>query len=193
MPGAFVSTDRIRSLFTEAMSQMYRTEVPQYGTLIELVGEVNAEVLAKDQELSERLRRAGELERIDVERHGAIRLGTAAELFTIRRLFAVMGMRPVGYYDLSVAGVPVHATAFRPVSDAALRNNPFRVFTSLLRLELIADAALRAQAEAILARRAIFTPSALELTALAEAAGGLTEAQAAEFVQEVTQTFRWHR
>ena len=85
MPGAFVSTDRIRSLFTEAMSQMYRTEVPQYGTLIELVGEVNAEVLAKDQELSERLRRAGELERIDVERHGAIRLGTAAELFTIRR------------------------------------------------------------------------------------------------------------
>ncbi len=32
------------------MSQMYRTEVPQYGTLIELVGEVNAEVLAKDQD-----------------------------------------------------------------------------------------------------------------------------------------------
>ena len=37
MPQAFVSTDRIRSLFTEAMSQMYRAEVPQYGTLIELV------------------------------------------------------------------------------------------------------------------------------------------------------------
>ena len=59
MPQAFVSTDHIRSLFTEAMSQMYRTEVPQYGALIELVGEVNAEVLAKDQELSERLRHAG--------------------------------------------------------------------------------------------------------------------------------------
>ena len=144
MPGAFVSTDRIRSLFTEAMSQMYRTEVPQYGTLIELVGEVNAEVLARDQELSGRLRRAGELERIDVERHGAIRLGTAEELFTIRRLFAVMGMQSVGYYDLLVAGVPVHSTCFRPVDEAALNVNPFRVFTSLLRLELIEDGELLA-------------------------------------------------
>ncbi len=192
MPGAFVSTDRIRSLFTEAMSQMYRTEVPQYGTLIELVGEVNAEVLAKDQELSERLRRAGELERIDVERHGAIRLGTAAELFTIRRLFAVMGMRPVGYYDLSVAGVPVHSTCFRPVEEAALNVNPFRVFTSLLRLELIEDQALRAEAAAILAKRQIYTPRAIALIEQYEKAGGLTEAEATEFVAEALETFRWH-
>ena len=45
----------------------------------------------------------------------------------------------MGYYDLSVAGVPVHSTAFRPVTDAALLANPFRVFTSLLRLELVDD------------------------------------------------------
>ena len=38
----------------------------------------------------------------------------------LRRLFAVMGLYPVGYYDLSVAGVPVHSTAFRPVDEAAL-------------------------------------------------------------------------
>ncbi len=192
MPGAFVSTDRIRSLFTEAMSQMYRTEVPQYGTLIELVGEVNAEVLAGDQELSERLRRAGELERIDVERHGAIRLGTAEELFTIRRLFAVMGMQSVGYYDLSVAGVPVHSTCFRPIDEAALNVNPFRVFTSLLRLELIEDEELRAEAAAILARRRIYTPRAIALTEQHEKAGGLTEAEASEFVAEALETFRWH-
>ncbi len=192
MPGAFVSTDRIRSLFTEAMSQMYRTEVPQYGTLIELVGEVNAEVLAKDQELSERLRRAGELERIDVERHGAIRLGTAEELFTIRRLFAVMGMQSVGYYDLSVAGVPVHSTCFRPVEEKALNVNPFRVFTSLLRLELIEDAELRAEAADILAKRQIYTPCAIKLIEQHEKAGGLTEAEAAEFVAEALETFRWH-
>ncbi|MGO8330355.1 2-oxoadipate dioxygenase/decarboxylase family protein, partial [Rhizobium ruizarguesonis] len=41
MPKAFVSPDRIRSLFTESLSQMYRAEVPQYGTLIELVADVN--------------------------------------------------------------------------------------------------------------------------------------------------------
>ncbi len=192
MPGAFVSTDRIRSLFTEAMSQMYRMEVPQYGTLIELVGEVNAEVLARDQGLSERLRRAGELERIDVERHGAIRLGTAEELFTIRRLFAVMGMQSVGYYDLSVAGVPVHSTCFRPVDEAALNVNPFRVFTSLLRLELIEDEDLRAEAAAILARRRIYTPRAIALIEQHERAGGLTDAEAAEFVAEALETFRWH-
>ncbi|MBB3391335.1 putative glyoxalase superfamily metalloenzyme YdcJ [Rhizobium sp. BK275] len=192
MPGAFVSTDRIRSLFTEAMSQMYRTEVPQYGTLVELVGEVNAEVLAKDGELSARLRRAGELERIDVERHGAIRLGTAGELFTIRRLFAVMGMQSVGYYDLSVAGVPVHSTCFRPVEEAALNVNPFRVFTSLLRLELIEDEELRAEAAAILAKRRIYTPRAIELIEQHEKAGGLTEAEATEFVAEALETFRWH-
>jgi uncharacterized glyoxalase superfamily metalloenzyme YdcJ len=109
-----------------------------------------------------------------------------------RRLFALMGMEPVGYYDLSVAGVPVHSTAFRPVSDAALLANPFRVFTSLLRLDLIADEALRAQAAAILARRAIFTERALALIAQAEAAGGLADAEADEFVREALETFRWH-
>jgi len=192
MPNAFVSADRIRSLFTEAMSQMYRAEVPQYGTLIELVAEVNAEVLAKNQGLRERLTRAGELDRIDVERHGAIRLGTADELFTIRRMFAVMGMEPVGYYDLSVAGVPVHSTAFRPVEDAALSANPFRVFTSLLRLELIEDEALRAEAEAILAKRRIYTARAIALIEQFEKAGGLTKAEAEEFVAEALETFRWH-
>ena len=43
---------------------------------------------------------------------------------------------PVGYYDLSVAGVPVHSTAFRPIDVESLNRNPFRIVTSLLRLEL---------------------------------------------------------
>ncbi|WHO73745.1 VOC family protein [Rhizobium sp. BT03] len=192
MPHAFVSTDRIRSLFTEAMSQMYRTEVPQYGTLIELVADVNAGCLENDPELRARLAGAGELERIDVERHGAIRLGTADELFTIRRLFAVMGMQAVGYYDLSVAGVPVHSTCFRPIDEAALNVNPFRVFTSLLRLELIEDEGLRGEAEAILAKRRIYTPRAIALIERHEQNGGLTEAEVTEFVAEALETFRWH-
>jgi len=192
MPQAFVSTDRIRSLFTEAMSQMYRAEVPQYGTLIELVADVNAGCLENDPDLRQRLAQAGELERIDVERHGAIRLGTAEELFTIRRLFAVMGMQPVGYYDLSVAGVPVHSTSFRPIDEAALNVNPFRVFTSLLRLELIEDEKLRGEARAILARRRIYTPRAVALIERHEQNGGLTEAEATEFVAEALETFRWH-
>ncbi len=188
----FVSTDHIRSLFSQAMSHMYRTEVPLYGTLVELVGEVNAGVLDAQPELAAQMQRSGERERLDVERHGAIRVGTAQELSTLRRLFAVMGMQPVGYYDLSVAGVPVHSTAFRPVDGESLNRNPFRVFTSLLRLELIEDEALRAQAAGILSWRTIFTPGVLQLIEQCERDGGLSGEDAWRFVVEALETFRWH-
>lgn len=192
MSAPFTTPDQIRRLFAQAMSRMYRTEVPLYGTLVELVERINAQVLADDPALAAQLRRSGERERLDEERHGAIRVGTAEELATLRRLFAVMGMQPVGYYDLSVAGVPVHSTAFRPLTAEALAQNPFRVFTSLLRLELIDDAALRAQAAEILGQRRIFTPQALALIEQAEREGGLGQADAERFVAEALETFRWH-
>ncbi|MEN4940093.1 VOC family protein [Stenotrophomonas sp. TWI273] len=188
----FVSPDDIRSLFAQAMSTMYRTEVPLYGTLVDLVAEINDAVLTANPALAEQLDRTDERARLDQERHGAIRVGTAEELATLGRLFALMGMYPVGYYDLSVAGVPVHSTAFRPRTAQALARNPFRVFTSLLRLELIENAALREQSAAILAQRRIFTDTALALIAQAERDGGLDEADARRFVIEALETFRWH-
>ncbi|WP_427024602.1 2-oxoadipate dioxygenase/decarboxylase HglS [Aureimonas ureilytica] len=190
---AFTSADEIRTRFSRTMSDMYRSEVPQYGTLMELVAEVNASTLSGDPALKADLERTDDLSRIDLERHGAIRLGTAEELSTMRRLFAVMGMEPVGYYDLSVAGVPVHSTAFRPVREENLARNPFRVFTSLLRLDLIEDEALRAEAAEILSRRRIFTDRALALIETFERNGGLTDAEADMFVREAVETFRWHR
>ena len=171
------------------MSGMYRREVPQYGTLLSLVAEINASALERDPSL---LPDPADTVRLDIERHGAIRLGTPAELSTIRRIFAVMGMRPVGYYDLGVAGLPVHSTAFRPVDPDSLAANPFRVFTSLLRMDLVRDQALRDLATGILSKRNIFSVRALALTGQAEAAGGLTDAEADEFVAEVLHTFRWH-
>jgi uncharacterized glyoxalase superfamily metalloenzyme YdcJ len=188
----FLSSDAIRTLFSQAMSTMYQQEVPQYGTLTQLVTAVNERTLEANPELKNRLSAADELSRLSVERHGAIRVGKAEELSTLRQMFAVMGMEAVGYYDLSQAGVPVHSTAFRPVSDRALRHNPFRVFTSLLRLELIDDAALREKAAAILAARDIFTPGCRALIAKHQQQGGLNAADAATFVQEALETFRWH-
>ncbi|MET3857089.1 VOC family protein [Rhizobium sp. OAE497] len=187
-----ITSSEIRSSFSAAMSAMYRTEVPAYGTLMDLVARVNDEALSAEPELKTRLEATDNLERISEERHGAIRLGTAEELAMMRRVFAVMGMYPVGYYDLSTAGVPVHSTAFRPVGDAALKRNPFRVFTSLLRLDLIADAELREEAAKILATRRIFTDEAIELTKKAEENGGLTKDDADRFVAAVLETFRWH-
>lgn len=184
--------DEIRTLFSGAMSAMYCEEVPLYGELVELVRDVNAATLKANPALRRQLEASGELDRLEVERHGAIRLGTAEELYNIRRMFAVMGMYPVGYYDLSVAGLPVHSTAFRPLDSVSLQRNPFRIFTSLIRLELLADQALARQAEAILAQRNIMTERALELIAMAEDYGGLSKAEATEFVNEALETFRWH-
>lgn len=187
-----ITADEIRENFSQAMSAMYQQEVPQYGTLLELVADVNLAVLEHHPKLHEQLANADELSRLNVERHGAIRVGTAEELATLRRMFAIMGMFPVSYYDLSQAGVPVHSTAFRPIDDAALARNPFRIFTSLLRLELIANVELRQRAAAILARRDIFTPRCRELIAVHEEQEHFSSTQAREFVREALETFRWH-
>ncbi|VVN88604.1 VOC family protein [Pseudomonas fluorescens] len=189
---SFVSPDLIRQGFSRAMSAMYREEVPLYGALMELVAQTNAQVLRSDHRVAQQLRNTGEIERLDLERHGAIRVGTAGELATISRLFAVMGMQPVGYYDLTPAGVPVHSTAFRAVHEASLQISPFRVFTSLLRLELIENPELREFARSVLARRSIFTPGALALIDKSENQGGLDEQDAEAFVEQALETFRWH-
>lgn len=165
------------------MSDMYRIEVPLYGELLDIVAAVNGEQLTE----------VGDARRLPRERHGAIRLGTPGELHTMRRVLAVMGLWPVGYYDLAGAGVPVHATAFRPVGQESLARSPFRLFTSLLRLELIEDAALREEARSILARRQIFTHKLLELVERHESHGGLTAQEAREFLAQALETFRWHR
>jgi len=187
-----VGSNEIRGWFCHAMSEMYQSEVAQYGALIKLVADVNAETLRRDSELRKSLERNGEIDRLSVERHGAIRLATARELFDVRRVFAVMGMHPVGYYDLSAAGLPVHSTAFRAIDEGARYSNPFRIFASLLRLDLIKDALLLAEVRRTLVTRQIFTPRALELVSIFEAESGLTQLLAKEFVREVLDAFRWH-
>jgi uncharacterized glyoxalase superfamily metalloenzyme YdcJ len=183
----FVAHDEIRARFSDAMSRMYRAEVPLYGELIDIVRAVNTRVLAASPGGGQE----ADVARLSSERHGAIRVGTAEELQLVRRAFAVMGMHPVGYYDLAVAGVPVHSTAFRPIDDEALRRNAFRVFTSLLRLDLIEDAALREEARATLARRRICSDLAIAMVERAERDGGLGEADAGIFIEELLKTFRW--
>ncbi len=192
LPIDFVPCDTIRSQFSNAMSQMYRTEVPAYGALIDLVDSNNQQVLTTNSELAERLGQVENLETLSEQRHGAIRIGKASELAMMGRIFAIMGMQPVGYYDLSVANVPVHSTAFRAVDSESIRNNPFRIFTSLLRLELIKDEALRAKATAVLEKRDIFGDKVRELVATAEKEGGLDAAQAEQFVAAIVEVFRWH-
>lgn len=188
-----MTPDEIRSLFSRKMSEMYRTEVPAYGDLCDLVEDINAGVLAADPDLRAKLEATDNLERISEERHGAIRLGKPEELTMIARLFGVMGMQPVSYYDLSANGVPVHSTAFRPISKKSLSISPFRVFTSLLRTELIQDKALRRKAEEILKARDIFSDELRALIARAEDQGELDQEDAERFIAEAVNVFRWHK
>ncbi len=185
----FVPQYEIREKFSRAMSDMYKKEVPLYGDLLEIVRGINLEYMKEHPHLEEEL---GSLDRVSEERHGAIRLGKPGELATMARLFRVMGMVPVGHYDLSVANLPVHSTAFRPVDKDELAKNPFRVFTSLLRTDLL-DEATRRQAVDSLRDREIFTPGAIRLIEIHESEGGLTSVQADAFIREALETFRWHK
>ncbi|MBI1980155.1 MAG: VOC family protein [Methylocystis sp.] len=191
MNGSSPCADAIRAKFASAISNMYQAEAPQYCAMKALVAETNRQCLADDPQLERRLLESGELARLDVERHGAIRVGTAEELSSLRRLFAIMGMAPVGYYDLSVAGIPVHSTAFRPIGECAMRASPFRIFTSLLRPDLIADAQAREIATKILAQRDIFTPRCRALIDLFERRG-FDDEETREFVIEAAKAFRWN-
>ena len=183
------SANEIRTQFTSAISAMYRDEVPQYEKLYALVELLNkSEIASKSDQYS-----SIENELLECERHGAIRLGTAKELSTMRRLFAVMGMFPVDYYDLSVAGIPVHSTAFRPIFLDNIKANPFRIFTSLLRLDLIEDEALCQIAETALAKRNIFSKELLALIDTHEKQNGLNDEQSEQFVAEALEVFRWQQ
>jgi uncharacterized glyoxalase superfamily metalloenzyme YdcJ len=190
----FVDADELRTSFALAMSAMYKKEVPLYGDLIRIVQNVNNETTANSPDPRATALENGDVgsERLDLERHGAIRLGTPDELHTVRRMFEIIGMHPVGYYDLSQAGLPMHATCFRPISTVALKKNPFRVFTTLLRPDLLMDVEVRNVAEGLLEQRQIFSGELLTLLDTAERQGGrLKVNQGNAFVQEAMKTFGW--
>nr|ODN89332.1 hypothetical protein L204_06270 [Cryptococcus depauperatus CBS 7855] len=187
----FVEPDDLRAAFCTALSNMYRREVPLYGDLVSLVDDINTRVTACSPGIWEVSLDKG-VERLRVERHGAIRLGKPSELTMIARLFKLLGMFPVGYYDLSTSDVPVHATAFRPVDSKSLDKHPFRVFTSLLRPELILDDELRDTVQEILDGRDIFHPKVKAVIAKAESEGGVRQEDAEDLVRNALETFMWH-
>lgn len=191
---SWVDRDALRTDFTLAMSAMYKAEVPLYGDLVQIVNDVNTSTFDSKSPAARFNTEKGQIQpRIDVERHGAIRLGTPHELQTIRRVFAIIGLHPVGYYDLSAAGLPMHATCFRPLSEESLRRNPFRVFTSVLRPELLKDRKAKTLALELLSKRNIFSEELMQLLNTSDGQRGrLTHEQGHRFVGEVMKTFGWH-
>ncbi|MEV0321585.1 VOC family protein [Streptomyces sp. NPDC050658] len=186
-----ISQWRLRAAFALRLSRMYGQEVPAYTTLVDVSHAVNEDVLRARGADAERL---GSIDRVTAERHGAIRVGTPAELRQVARIFGALGMHPVGFYDLreaAASAVPVVSTAFRPVDAGELARNPFRVFTSLLTTAdpRFFDAELRSRLEAFLAGRELFPPELLALADRAGAEGGLPDAEAERFLELAVEAF----
>lgn len=189
MNGSAVQQWELRAAFAARMAAVYGREVPAYETLVEVSREVNALMAQRDQSL-----RLGSLQRVTAERHGAIRVGTPAELHQVSRVFAALGMFPVGFYDLRDAAkssVPVVSTAFRPVAAHELERNPFRMFTSLLVSDdrRFFSPELQQRVEAFLARRTLFAPQLLELAERAIADRQLDAADAECFLKLAVDAF----
>jgi uncharacterized glyoxalase superfamily metalloenzyme YdcJ len=182
---------QLRAAFAARMADVYGREVPAYTALVDACEEVNRDVLARDGAEAERL---GSIRRVTAERHGAIRVGTPQELHDVARIFAALGMHPVGYYDLRDAApssVPVVSTAFRPTDGDELARNPFRMFTSMLVTDdrRFFSAHLQARLDAFLARRVLFAPDLLELADRSADADGLDRDDAEEFLKLAVEAF----
>lgn len=87
---ALASPDDIRTAFCAAMSDMYRREVPAYGSLMELVAAVNERTLTADTDIRERLTCRG-VRRLPIP--------TAAEVFGVANTAPGEGFR-----DMRLAG-----------------------------------------------------------------------------------------
>ncbi|KAK4246191.1 hypothetical protein C7999DRAFT_42337 [Corynascus novoguineensis] len=181
-------TDYLRSRFVRALSDMYRSEAPLYGQLVDIVQSVDSSILAgRGQSL-------GDLPVChQLERHSVIRVGTEHEMRMVSRLFGIMGMYPVGYFDLKMVGFPIHGTAFRPTREKPLRNNPFRVFTTVLRPDPSPRPQCEKTATDVLSGRTLFSPRLCELLEDAEQEKStLTAANADELITESLKVFKWH-
>lgn len=182
---------QLRAGFAARMAQAYGTEVPAYNTLVDVAAQVNADVIARDGAAAERL---GSIGRVTAERHGAIRVGTPNELRQVSRIFAALGMSPVGFYDLRDAArsaVPVVSTAFRPIDAAELARNPFRMFASVLvtddRRFFTTD--LQRRLDTFLARRQLFPPELIALCDTAIHDRHLSSDDAEQFLKLATAAF----
>lgn len=188
-----LETWQLRARFAAALSAMYGAEVPAYTTLVDVSGAVNRDYVAAHPD-AERL---GTLDRVTAERHGAIRVGTPAELAEVADLFAAFGMYPVGFYDLRDAAspVPVVSTAFRPIDAHELARNPFRVFTSMLATAdpRFFDGDLRPRVERALAGRTLFDPELIAQARTIAADGYCAEPDAEDFVGRAVDAFALSR
>lgn len=186
---------QLRAALAARLSGMFAAEVPLYSKLVGVCRSVNASVVAASgSDVSGR----GGVDRVTAERHAAVRVGTPAELRDMAQIFAALGMKPVGFYDLRAAAptpLPVVATAFRPIDSDDLERNAFRVFTSMLVVDdaRFFDAGLQQQLRRFLSARSIFPIELIDLARRIERDAAARTRDAERFLTLCVDSFRLSR
>ncbi|WP_372371169.1 2-oxoadipate dioxygenase/decarboxylase family protein [Candidatus Uabimicrobium sp. HlEnr_7] len=177
------------------MSDLYAREVPLYKTLTSMVQKTNKQIIEKHPELGLNVR---DIEVISAERHGAIRLGKPQELYVIAKIFRIMAMYPVDFYDLTKSGAkrqPVISTSFRPISLDEIEKSSFRMFVSLLQPDdrSFFTEDIGKEIKKNIAHRSFFSTKLQELIVQYENDGGFTEETTTVFIEEAAKIFTWSR
>ena len=188
----FLPAFEIRKLVARGFSAMYGAELPEYNSFTLPVRASNLEQLERHPEpLINR-------ETLMEEKHGAIRVPGALEMRVVTRIFSVLGMLPVEFYDMTILGtrsLPMIATAFR-ATDKSIEENAFRMFCSMLHAASI-PAELREEVLAELEKNRQlhpkFSPKLMSMLEKAESAGGLDAPDARRFAELVVDAFRLHK
>ena len=182
----------IRKLVARGFSAMYGGELPEYNRFTAPVRDSNLEQLNlhPDPHVNR--------ETLMEEKHGAIRVPGPTEMRIVTRIFAVMGMFPVEFYDMTILGsksLPMTATAFR-ATDGSIDESAFRMFCSLLHVDSI-PAAVRDEVLAELEKNRRLHPKfSAELLAMldqAERDGGFEAVEAQRFTALVVDAFGMHK
>lgn len=174
-----------RKMLANQLSDMYAKEIPEYKQFTEIVKASNIAFLENNQHL-----KSYNKDRVLEEKHGAIRVSTPEEMRLFARIFKLLGMYPVEFYDLTSSGIPMIATAFRPIDDS-IEQSAFRMFTSMLHPDYIPDE-VKPEVEKILSERKNnpkFSPKLLALLNTAESKE-LNHLETTVFIKELIQVFK---
>lgn len=182
-----INSSIMRKMFATSLSTMFSKEVPEYDRFKQIVRESNEAFIHKNPHTI-----LDPEHRVLSEKHGAIRVGTPAEMRIVTRIFSLFGMQPVGFYDLTTLPkpLPVIGTAFRPV-DHSIQYSAFRMFCSMLHPSYI-----NFDIEKVLSsnkRESKFSKNLRTLLDLLETypdSNDLTYVLLQEFVTEVVNAFR---
>ncbi len=182
----------IRKLVARGFSEMYGRELPEYNRFTVPVRASNLAQL--DRHPDPHVNRETLME----EKHGAIRVPGAEEMRVVTRIFAVLGMVPVEFYDMTILGeksLPMIATAFRS-TDRSVEESAFRMFCSMLHVPSIPPQVRdEVLAELEKNRRLYpkFSPELLALLDRAERNSGLGADDARRFAALVVEALSMHK